>query len=143
VCDTNAVAAILDYVRKHPKHTSQVWHRQHPFIQNNYTSNFYERMAFLTGAQNAAYTLQRNMRKFDLSGCKERAHWTKKEWETYIWSDECSIERGRGKVWEWVFCTPKERYAPQMVQIYSKSRDLSIMVGGTFGEELGGQNYIF
>lgn len=62
----------------------------------------------------------------------ERQHWRKKEWEKYICSDECSVERGRGKAWEWVFCTSQDRYALPNVQTYKKSRDLSIMVWGCF-----------
>ena len=29
--------------------------------------------------------------------CKCRAHWGVEEWKIYMWSDECSAERGRAK----------------------------------------------
>ena len=48
--------------------------------------------------------------------CKIRAHWGVEEWRKYIWSDECSVERGRGKVVEWVFGYPKDKWKPKMVQ---------------------------
>lgn len=35
--------------------------------------------------------------------CRVRQHWGVEEWKKYMWSDECSAERGRGKLIEWVF----------------------------------------
>jgi hypothetical protein len=45
-----------------------------------------------------------------------------------LWSDECSAERGKGKMGKWVFCTPAQKWDPEMVQTYKKSKDLSVMV---------------
>ena len=49
-----------------------------------------------------------------------------------MWSDECSVERGRGKVQEWVFRTPAQKWDKEFIQTYKSSRDLSIMVWGCF-----------
>jgi hypothetical protein len=38
--------------------------------------------------------------------CKARKDWTVADFCNYMWSDECSAERGKGKATEWVFCTP-------------------------------------
>ena len=34
--------------------------------------------------------------------CKCRAHWKVKKWREYMWSDECSVERGKGGEVVWV-----------------------------------------
>jgi hypothetical protein len=41
-----------------------------------------------------------------LASCIERLDWTVDDWKKYMWSDECSVERGKGKTTEWVFRTP-------------------------------------
>jgi len=67
-----------------------------------------------------------------LQWCKARAHWTVEDWKKYMWSDECSIERGRGKQQEWVFRTPIQKWAPEMVQTYGTGKDIKTMVWGCF-----------
>ena len=64
--------------------------------------------------------------------CKARLNWTLAEWRQYMWSDECSAERGKGKTGEWCFRTAAEKWEPRMVQTYSKSRDISVMVWACF-----------
>lgn len=32
--------------------------------------------------------------------------WTRDEWKIIMWSDECSVERGKRKCGVWVFRTP-------------------------------------
>jgi hypothetical protein len=60
--------------------------------------------------------------------CKCRAHWGVEEWKIYIWSDECSIERGWGKLIEWVFGYRSDKWKPSYITIYKKGKDLHIMV---------------
>jgi transposase len=67
-----------------------------------------------------------------LSWCLARKDWNYEQWKKYMWSDECSAERGKGKMGEWVFCTPAQKWDPEMVQTYKKSKDLSVMVWGCF-----------
>ncbi|PVH70134.1 hypothetical protein DL98DRAFT_350611, partial [Cadophora sp. DSE1049] len=38
-----------------------------------------------------------------LAWCLAHRRWTIEEWGLVAWSDECSVERGRGKRQEWVF----------------------------------------
>lgn len=52
------------------------------------------------------------------------------EWESIIFSDECSVERGKGGQREWVFRLPSQKWDKKMVQTYKKSTDISIMVWG-------------
>ena len=70
--------------------------------------------------------------KIRLAWAKARVDWTKEEWSKYIWSDECSAERGKGKRREWVFRTPVQKWKKEMIQTYTKGKDISIMVWGAF-----------
>ncbi len=46
--------------------------------------------------------------KIRLTWCLARKDWTWEEWKTYIFSDEASIERGKGGR-QWVFRTPQQK----------------------------------
>jgi Transposase len=45
-----------------------------------------------------------------LAWCLEHRGFTEEEWGMYMWSDECSVERGRGKRDEWVFRTANQAW---------------------------------
>lgn len=64
--------------------------------------------------------------------CRVRRHWTVDQWRTYMFSDECSAERGRGKEIEWVFGLPKDKWKPEMVTTYKKGKDIRVMVWAAF-----------
>ena len=49
-----------------------------------------------------------------------------------MWSDECSVERGRGKNQEWCFRTPDQKWEREMIQTYDTHRNMSVMVWGCF-----------
>ena len=67
-----------------------------------------------------------------LAWCLERRHWTAEDWALVVWSDECSVERGRGKRDEWVFRTPAQKWRQQMIQTYDAKRNLKVMVWAAF-----------
>jgi hypothetical protein len=48
------------------------------------------------------------------------------------WSDECSVERGRGKRDEWCFRTTGEKWSPEMVQTYGTNKNMKTMVWACF-----------
>jgi hypothetical protein len=48
------------------------------------------------------------------------------------WSDECSVERGKGKRDEWVFRTPEQVWDRRFVQTYDCKKNMKIMVWGCF-----------
>jgi hypothetical protein len=50
--------------------------------------------------------------------------------KSIIFSDECSVERGKGGQRQWVFQLPSQKWLPEMVQTCRKSTDISIMVWG-------------
>jgi len=56
-----------------------------------------------------------------------------------MWSDECSVERGRGKRDEWVFCTATQKWQLNMVQTYGTNKNMKVMVWGCFWD-LGRSN---
>lgn len=60
---------------------------------------------------------------------KLRGKWSV-EWDSIIFSDECSVERGAGAQREWVFRLPSQKWDKEMVQPYKSSKDISIMVWG-------------
>jgi hypothetical protein len=58
--------------------------------------------------------------------------YTYEEWGIYMWSDECSVERGRGKMDEWVFRTANQLWDREMVQSYDCKKNMKVMVWGCF-----------
>ena len=124
---------LLRYVRKFPKHT-------------------YDLVRIGTGLDFSNTTIRRILEPFGISKwrarrrpelnelraqlrlkwCIEHSDWTVEQWRAFIWSDECSIERGRGKKQEWCFGTPEDKWKPSHVQTYSTGKGLSIMVWAAF-----------
>jgi hypothetical protein len=49
-----------------------------------------------------------------------------------MWSDECSAERGSGKVIEWVWGIPTDKWKPEMVTTYKNGKQLRVMVWAAF-----------
>ena len=67
-----------------------------------------------------------------LKWCLEHSDWTIEQWREFIWSDECSIERGRGKLQEWCFGTHMDKWKRTHIQTYTTGKGLSIMVWAAF-----------
>ena len=61
-----------------------------------------------------------------------REHWDATDFYNIQWSNECFAERGTGKKGSWCFGIPINKYLPQFVDTYSKSKDISVMVWGAF-----------
>ena len=72
-----------------------------------------------------------------LAWALEHVNWTGQQWAKVVWSDECSAERGKGELREWVFRTPCQKWDPDMVQPYKKGRDISVMVWAGFSGKHG------
>ena len=62
------------------------------------------------------------------SWCLARRDWTYEEWSKYMWSDECSVEKGSGKDRTWVFRFPWEKWKKEMIKPVPKGKGVSIMV---------------
>ncbi|KAJ8064034.1 hypothetical protein OCU04_007875 [Sclerotinia nivalis] len=65
-----------------------------------------------------------------LAWCLTMRGLTVEEWGLIFWSDECSVERGRGKKNEWVFRTPPQKWDRNMVQTYITNKNMKVMVWG-------------
>jgi hypothetical protein len=61
-----------------------------------------------------------------------RAYWNVERWKQYIWSDECSAERGKGQKQVWVFGIPSEKWMPKNVSTYKKGKQIRVMVWACF-----------
>jgi hypothetical protein len=49
-------------------------------------------------------------------------------WSQYIWSDECSVEKGKGKDTLWVFRRPEQIWDKEMIDAYDKGKGAIVMV---------------
>ena len=65
----------------------------------------------------------------------ENKDWRADEWGMVVWSDECSVERGRGKRDEYAFRTATRKWLPQMVETYNTKKNMKVMYG--LGSPLG------
>jgi hypothetical protein len=67
-----------------------------------------------------------------LAWCLKYQGYTEEEWGLFMWSDECSVERGRGKRAEWVFRTANQAWDRKMIQEYNCKKNMKVMVWGCF-----------
>ena len=49
-----------------------------------------------------------------------------------MWSDECSVERGKGGQVVWVWGQSSDKWKPTHVETYKKEKGLSIIVSAAF-----------
>ena len=49
-----------------------------------------------------------------------------------MWSDECSVEQGKGGEIVWVWGHSKDKWKPEMVETYKNGKCMSIMVSAAF-----------
>lgn len=62
----------------------------------------------------------------------ERVNWPAEQWNRIIWTDECSLERGKGRPREWVFRKPKEQWQKDKITTYKTGKETRVMVWGAF-----------
>ena len=77
-----------------------------------------------------------------LAWCLEHKDWRAEEWGMVVWSDECSVERGRGKRDEYAFRTATQKWLPEMVQTYNCKKNMKVMVWGAFWDDGRSNLYI-
>jgi hypothetical protein len=117
-----------------------------------YPKDRYEQVRTATGCAFKNDTVRKHLALYGIANwhTKYRPHLTKaytaarlawylryrymiyEEWGLFIWSDECSVERGRGKNQEWCFCIPDQKWEREMIQTYNAYKNMSIMVWGCF-----------
>ena len=119
--------------------------RRDPFIS-------YKRLAQNTFHLASRTTLYRTLRKTAIinqpakrrpyltaAHARERLRWClqyadkdREFWNTVIWSDECSVERGKGRPREWVFRKPKEQWDKDKISTYKTGKETRVMIWGAF-----------
>jgi hypothetical protein len=75
-----------------------------------------------------------------LEWAKQHRHWTRKDWEKVLWSDESAVKKDSDARTIWVFRrqNKKEKYAPQNVRGKRKDNEVCQMVWGCFiSDKLG------
>lgn len=69
-----------------------------------------------------------------------RLHWARahrhKDWSTWLFSDECLVEKGAGKQRQWAFGYPKEKWSVARIETYPKGKQASIMVWAMIGQSV-------
>ena len=63
-----------------------------------------------------------------LAWCLKYRYMNEEEWRLFMWSDECSVERGKGKRDEWVFRTANQKWNKNMIQTYDCKKNMKVMV---------------
>jgi transposase len=89
-------------------------------------------------AERSRLTEAHASKRFDWS--KEHLDWTVDDWRKYIWSDECSVEKGADPRQMWVFRRPgdAEKFKPKNVKPKDKCKGVSVMVWGCFASNIRG-----
>ena len=63
-----------------------------------------------------------------LAWCLAQKDWIIEDFRKYIFSEECSAERGAGGAQEWAWCQPDQKWSKEMAITYKKGKDISVMV---------------
>jgi transposase len=124
---------VIRHCRLNPKHTyAQVRHALNSKISTSSIKRILDTVGMANWKAKRRPELTPEAAEERLLWCRVRAHWDVERWKLYMWSDECSLERGRGKSQEWVFRTPKQKWDPEMVMTYGTGHDIKAMVWGCF-----------
>ena len=97
-------------VRLHPKMTF-VERRVHcdTKMSNSHIKNLCREIGLSHWRAKKRPELSKDHARLRWEWCRNRAHWTPVMWRRYMFSDECSMERGTGKKQVWVFGQPKDK----------------------------------
>lgn len=128
------VRRLVQHIRKFPMET---WQQVKDALHYPWHKNTLRKMLEPSGITNwrarSRPELTEVHARLRLTWAVARKDWTLAQWRQYMWSDECSAERGKGGAVAWVFRTAgADAYAREYVQTYAKSKDISAMVWGCF-----------
>lgn len=140
-------------------HPKQITTREERYILRVIRRNChitYDELRRETGLDFASSTFWRLLRRYDISHWRSKrrpeltegharirlqfarqySHLTAADWRNrFIFSDECLVEKGRGKKRPWSFGYASEKWTPNKVDTYPKGKQLTIMVWGAIGHE--------
>lgn len=63
-------------------------------------------------------------------------YWAGTDWTKYIFSDECLVEKSKGKKVVWSFGYPGEKWNHDKIATYSKSKGVSVIIWAAVGESI-------
>jgi hypothetical protein len=102
--------SVLRYVRKYPKATyTQVLRDTGVTFKKSTLKHILKGAGITNWRAKRRPALTEAVAAKRLAWCLAHRGWTAEEWGLVVWSDECSVERGRGKAQEWVFRTPAQK----------------------------------
>ena len=137
------VRSVLRYVRLHPKHTyAQVLNDCGVNFKVSTLKRILKEAGITNWRAKRRPLLTEAIAAKRLAWCLSHRGWTAEEWGLIVWSDECSVERGRGKAQEWVFRTPAQKWDKNIVQTYDSGRNMKVMVWGAFWDTRRSNLYI-
>jgi hypothetical protein len=74
--------------------------------------------------------------------CRERLAFCvtnrNRDWSRFIFSDECSVEKGKGKKRSWVWGDPRYKWDHNMIETFPKGKQACVMVWGAICEAFVG-----
>ena len=129
---------LIRHIRLHPKDTfAQVKEATQLNISTSTIKNVCRKYQISHWRAKRRPALTEKAVKARFAWAKAHKDWTVEQWANWMWSDECSAERGQGKRGVWVFGTPVQKWDPQLVSTYHKGKDISVMVWGCFWSKNG------
>jgi hypothetical protein len=81
--------------------------------------------------------LTEDIAKLRVGFCQNWVNATNEETSVIIFSDECSVERGKGRRPMWVFRRPEQKWDKEMINPYPKGKQASVMVWASFSGRKG------
>jgi transposase len=70
-------------------------------------------------------------------------YWAGIDWSNYVFSDECSVEKGKGKKVVWSFGYPAEKWNHNKIETYSKGKGVTVMIWAAIGSTIERSELIF
>ena len=64
--------------------------------------------------------------------CQCRAYQKTKKWREYMWSNECSVERGKEREVVWVQGHSTDKWKPTYIETYKKGKGMRVIVSAAF-----------
>jgi hypothetical protein len=89
------------------------------------------------GEQQGALSLPRAHADERKLWAEQYLHFTAEDWASIIWSDECSVERGKGKERTWCFRAPQQIWDKPMIDTFKKGKGVAVMIWAAFSGKLG------
>jgi len=120
---------IIRYVRINPKTTYAQMRRALDILLSDDTLvRILDKVGLKHWRAASRPALTQELANIRLKWAKDHLGWTQEQRDAVIFSDECSVERGAGGLWPWVWRTPAQKWDKAMIVPHKKGNDISVMV---------------